>query len=215
VILKHAGRLTPESERSSGPGAVQPSGSLLSEAEHARKSSTHLVTDINAHLELEGGLSMHSKLVCRILMISMIVCSLLAVTVSAMAQSDKAESHEGHCSNRTLSGEYGCSVQGVLLNVPGLPPEATFVGVTTSTFDGKGNLTGTEHVVVNGMSFNPGFDTNSGTYSVNPDCTGTALVNTPNSPVSLKLYFAIVDDGKEFRQVLNTDALVTVCKRVR
>jgi hypothetical protein len=87
--------------------------------------------------------------------------------------------------------------------------------VTTSTFDGKGNLTGTEHVVVNGMSFNPGFDKNSGTYSVNPDCTGTALVNTPNSPVPLKLYFVIVDDGKEFRQVLNTDALVTVCKRVR
>jgi hypothetical protein len=144
-----------------------------------------------------------------------IVCALFASGCSAMAQSATAQSHEGHCSNRTLSGEYGCSVQGFLLNIPGLPPEATFVGVTTSTFDGKGNLTGTEHVVVDGSSFNPGFDTNSGTYSVNPDCTGTALVNTPNSPVPLNLYFVIVDDGKEFRQVLNSDALVTVCKRVR
>ena len=144
-----------------------------------------------------------------------IVCALFASGCSAMAQSATAQSHEGHCSNRTLSGEYGCSVQGFLLNVPGLPPEATFVGVTTSTFDGKGNLTGTEHVVVDGSSFNPGFDTNSGTYSVNPDCTGTAIVNTPNSPVPLNLFFVIVDDGKEFRQVLNSDALVTVCKRVR
>jgi len=120
-----------------------------------------------------------------------------------------------HCSNRTLHGAYGCSTQGVLLNIPGLPPEATFVGVTTSTFDGKGNLTGTEHVVVNGSPFNPGFGANSGTYSVNPDCTGTAIVNTPNSPVPLNLFFVIVDDGKEFREVLNSDALLTVCKRVR
>jgi hypothetical protein len=160
---------------------------------------------------------MTSKSTSRIVIIATItiVCGLLASGVSAMAQSATADSHEGHCSNRTLSGEYGCSVQGFLLNVPGLPPQATFVGVTTTTFDGKGNLTGTEHVVVNGMSFNPGFDANSGTYSVNPDCTGTAIVNTPNSPVPLNLYFVIVDDGKEFREVLNTDALLNVCKKVR
>lgn len=140
----------------------------------------------------------------------MILCGLLAFGTSGMAQSKSALRSPApgnrHGSSRTLSGEYGCSVQGVLLNVPGLTPQATFVGVTTSTFDGKGNLTGTEHVVVNGMSFNPGFDENSGTYSVNPDCTGTALVNTPNSPVPLNLYFVIVDDGREFRQVLNTDS---------
>jgi hypothetical protein len=144
-----------------------------------------------------------------------ITCVLFVSGCSAMAQSAPAQSPAGHCSNRTLAGEYGCSVQGFLLNVPGLPPEATFVGVTTSTFDGKGNLTGTEHVVVNGSSFNPGFDGNSGSYSVNPDCTGTAVVNTPNSPVPLNLYFVIVDDGKEFREVLNTDALLSVCKRIK
>jgi len=146
-----------------------------------------------------------------------VLCFLLAFGASAVAQSNSTPAHssDGQCSNRTLHGAYGCSVQGVLLNVPGLPPEATFVAVTTSHFDGKGNLTGTEHAVVNGTSFNPGFDTNSGTYSVNPDCTGTAVVNTPNSPVPLNLYFVIVDDGKEFRQVLNSDALLTVCKRIK
>jgi hypothetical protein len=40
-------------------------------------------------------------------------------------------------------------------------------------------------------------------------------VDTPNSPVPLNLYFVIVDEGKEFREVLNTDALLSVCKRVR
>lgn len=158
---------------------------------------------------------MQRKSISRMSTVTMIVCGLLASGASALAQSATPESHEGSCSNRTLSGEYGCSIQGVLLNIPGLPPEATFVGVTTSTFDGKGNLTGTEHTVVNGSPSNPGFIANSGTYSVNPDCTGTAVVNTPNSPVPLNLYFVIVDDGKEFRQVLNSDALLSVCKRVR
>src|SRR3954451_25125042 len=143
---------------------------------------------------------------------TMIICGLLAFIVPAVAQS--RSENAGRCSNRTLNGDYGCSVQGVLLNVPGLPPEATFVGVTTSHFDGQGNVTGLEHVVVNGMSFNPGWDTNSGTYTVNSDCTGRAAVTTPNSPVPLDLYFVVVDNGKEFRQVLNSNALLTVCKRM-
>jgi hypothetical protein len=146
-----------------------------------------------------------------------VLCFLLAFGASAVAQSNSTSAHssDGQCSNRTLHGPYGCSVQGVLLNIPGLPPEATFVGVTTSTFDGKGNLTGTEHVVVNGSPLNPGFIANSGTYSVNPDCTGSAIVNTPNSPVPLNLSFVIVDEGKEFRQVLDANALLTVCKRIK
>ena len=146
-----------------------------------------------------------------------VLCFLLAFGASAVAQSNSTPAHssDGQCSNRTLHGAYGCSTQGVLLNIPGLPPEATFVGVTTSTFDGKGNVTGTEHVVVNGSPFNPGFAANSGTYSVNPDCTGESIVNTPNSPVPLDLFFVIVDDGKELREVLNTNALLTVCKRIK
>jgi hypothetical protein len=160
---------------------------------------------------------MKNKSILRILVPAthtMILCFLLASGVSALAQASNGEPGNRRCSNRTLSGDYGCSVQGVLLNVPGLPPEATFVAVTTSHFDGQGNVTGSEHAVVNGMSFNPGWDTNGGTYTVNPDCTGTAVVTTPNSPVPLNLYFVIADNGKEFREVLNTDALLTLCKKV-
>jgi hypothetical protein len=145
---------------------------------------------------------------------TMILCFLVAAGVSAVAQSANEGQGNGRCSNRTLSGDYGCSVQGVLLNVPNLPPEAQFVAVTTSHFDGAGTVTGKEHAVVNGMSFNPGWDTNQGTYSVNPDCTARALVVTPNSPVPLDLYLVIVDNGKEFRQVLNSSALLTVCRRL-
>jgi hypothetical protein len=142
------------------------------------------------------------------------VFGLLAFSTSAVAQQKSEFGTGGHCSNRTLSGDYGCTVQGFLLDVPGLPPQATFVAVTTSHFDGNGNVTGTEHAVVNGQSFSPGFDSNDGTYSVNSDCTGRATVNTPNSPVPLDLYFVIDDNGKEFRQVLNSSALLTVCRRM-
>lgn len=145
---------------------------------------------------------------------NLMLFGLLAFSTSMVAQQKSEFAAGAHCSNRTLAGDYGCSVQGFLLNVPGLPPQATFVGVTESHFDGNGNITGLEHVVVNGTSFSPGFDSNYGTYSINPDCTGRATVNTPNSPVPLDLYLVIDDNSKEFRQVLNSSALLTVCRRM-
>ena len=144
----------------------------------------------------------------------LVLLGLLAFSTSVTAQLNSESAPVAHCSNRTLYGDYGCSIQGFLLDVPGLPPQATFVGVTTAHFDGNGNITSKEHVVVNGQSFNPGFDANYGTYQVNPDCTGRATGITPNSPVPLDLYFVIDDNGKEFRQVLNSSALLTVCRRM-
>ena len=133
----------------------------------------------------------------------------------AVAQEKSESAIGGHCSNRTLSGDYGCTVQGFLLNIPGLPSQATFVAVTTAHFDGNGNTTSKEHAVVNGIAFNPdGWDTDEGTYSVNPDCTAKATANTPNSPVPLDLFIVIDDNGKEFRQVNNANALLAECRRM-
>ena len=147
---------------------------------------------------------------------AMVLCFLLASGVSALAQPGNGESGNRRCANRTLSGDYACSTQGFLLNVPipGVPPQATFVGVTMNHYDGQGNVSWLEHVVFNGSPFNQGWVSASGAYTVNADCTGTAVVTTPNSPVPLNLYFVIADNGKEFREVLNTDALLTVCKRL-
>ena len=148
----------------------------------------------------------------------MALCSLLASGTPALAQSGPGtpQSDEPRCSNRTLSGDYGCSTQGVLLlTVPGLPPELQFVGVTMNYYDGNGNLTWVEHTVIGGQVSNAGWLAASGTYTVNPDCTGTAVVNTPNSPVPLNLSFVVVDKGHEIRKVLDSNALVTVCRKVR
>jgi hypothetical protein len=125
----------------------------------------------------------------------MIVCGLLVSGASAIAQSD-----DQHCSctNRTLSGDYGSIAQGVLLPNPGLPPELPFTSVGVTHFDGKGNFTGTEHTVVNGTEQEADWTANSGTYTVNLNCTGTIVLNTPNSPVPLNIFFVIVRHGTEF-----------------
>ena len=50
-------------------------------------------------------------------------------------------------------------------------------GVGVATYDGAGNFTQTDNVSINGFPATlnrPG----SGTYSVNPDCTGTSTLNT-------------------------------------
>jgi hypothetical protein len=138
------------------------------------------------------------------------VCSLVASGGSAMA-----ESNDKRCSNRTILGDYGSVSEGVLLNVPGLPPEAQFRAVTMTHFDGKGNLSWVEHTVINGTLLEPGWTPASGTYDVNPDCTGTAVVNTPNSPVPLSLAFVVVRQGTEVHTVLDTDAVTTVFTKVK
>ena len=60
---------------------------------------------------------MRRKSVSRMRMVAMIVCGLLASGTSAMAQSN-----DGHCSNRTLFGDFGYSSEGVLLPAPGDTP---------------------------------------------------------------------------------------------
>jgi hypothetical protein len=138
----------------------------------------------------------------------MIVCGLLASGASA-----RAESEDAVCSNRTLQGDYGYAAEGVLLGIPGLP-EAPFRSVGMTHFDGKGNLTWVEHTVVNGVPLNVGWTAASGTYTVNPNCTGTAVVNTPNSPVPLNLAFVVVKQGKEIHSVLDANAIATVFIKV-
>jgi hypothetical protein len=161
--------------------------------------------------------SMKSNLISRILMTAtpmIIVCSGLASSSSAIAQSATAESADRDCSNRTLRGDYGFAVTGVLLNTPGLPPEAQFRSVGLAHYDGRGHVRMLEHTVLNGIPLDTSWTASSGTYSVNPDCTGTSVVNTPNSPVPLNLFFVVVNDGREIHTVLNANALSTVSIKV-
>jgi hypothetical protein len=150
---------------------------------------------------------MQRKSVSRMWMATTIICVLLASGASAIAQANGE-----HCSNRTVFGNYGYSAEGVLLPAPSVTLQFRSMGV--AHFDGNGNLSWVEHTVVNGMSLQPGFIAASGTYTVNPDCTGTAVVNTPNSPVPLNFALVVVRHGTEVHTILDTDAVSAVFIKV-
>ena len=132
-------------------------------------------------------------------------CGLMASEGSA-----RASSPPDACSTRSLYGDYGFSAEGVLLGVPNLPAEAQFRSSGVAHFDGKGGVSWLEHTVVNGSPLNVGWVSASGTYSVNSNCTGTAVVITPNSFVPLQFAFVIIKHGAETRWVLDSNAIVSV-----
>jgi len=133
-----------------------------------------------------------------------IVCCLLTSDASAAARSEVQP-----CSNHTLFGDYGFALEGTFLG-PGLP----FRGVVMQHYDGKGNLTQVDHVVVNGAPPAEEWTPGSGTYTVNPDCTGAAVINEPGNP-PINLHFVIVRQGKEIHQVVDSNAATAVGIRVR
>jgi hypothetical protein len=161
---------------------------------------------------------MQTKSVSKMLMVvtqMMIACGLLAFSASAVAQSNDTPTSgsggNGRCSNKTIKGDYGCSIHGSLIFGPNQVP---FVDVTMEHNDGNGNTTGVEHAVVDGNSFNDGWDAFAGTYTVNPDCTGKAVHHSPNSPDPIIIYFVVVDNGTQTYNVNGSHALPIVCTRV-
>jgi hypothetical protein len=161
--------------------------------------------------QIQKEVSVKSNLISRILMTvtpMMIVCSGLASGSSAMAQSAAAESFDRDCSNRTLHGDYGFTIEG-LLGVPG--PGLQLRGVALQHYDGKGLLTNLDHIVINGLAPTEEWRPGSGTYVVNPDCTGKATINIPSSGTPpLELHFVVVKQGREIRQVVDGNAITAV-----
>jgi hypothetical protein len=148
----------------------------------------------------------------------MIAFVLLAVGASAVAQSNQTptSSNDGNgqrCSNRTLNGSYGYSSNGQVLPAPGLSFPFTSTGI--ATFDGNGNVSWIEHTVIGGAQQGADWTSStSGTYTVNSNCTATAVVVTPNSPVPLNLFFSLVQQGKQLYSVVNGNAITGVWTRL-
>src|SRR3977135_2339441 len=106
--------------------------------------------------------SMQRKSISRILMaVGSTVLLLFALGSGAFAMEHSAETQsksEGRCSNGTLLGDYGFALEGVILG-----PELRFRGVVLQHYDGKGNITQVDHVVINGVPpaepWTPGYGT--------------------------------------------------------
>jgi hypothetical protein len=123
----------------------------------------------------------------------MIVCGLLASSASA-----RAESEDGACSNRTILGDYGFTVEGLILPAPGVTIPVR--GVHMTHFDGKGNLTQVDSILANGGPLSD-WTPVTGTYHLDANCTGTISLS-PSTSGFVNLRIVVVRDGKEIHTVV-------------
>jgi hypothetical protein len=145
------------------------------------------------------------------------IASTFAITVAtalALGIAPPAQAADKGCSNATLKGTFVYTNTGFLTAPTNLA--GPFAGVGTQNFDGNGGTTATAWVSQNGNIVQA---TIKGTYTVNPDCTGTfALqVSVQSPPLSFlnHVFFVINENGAEFRAI-NTDpgeVITTVGKR--
>ena len=131
--------------------------------------------------------------------------ALLAVTfVMGMLSIAQADEHRG-CSNATLNSSYGFVATGTLLALPA-PFAGPFGEIGRQTFDGRGHTDGTGTLSANGNIVSG--VTLQGTYSVNPECTGSMTLFVSPIGVTSHLDFVIDADGDELRAIITDPGIV-------
>ena len=112
--------------------------------------------------------------------------SLMLVSTSSCFAAD-----DDGCSNATLRGDYGFTIQGDQPNSDGTTSPVS--GIAIANFDGKGKLTQRDFTVTGGIPLpsngnaTTGFHFvggETGKYAVNSDCTGSAEIDL-NVPLLL------------------------------
>ncbi len=149
-----------------------------------------------------------ARLLPRMLVVSAIMLGLSVIPAAA---------DDNGCSDATLKGDYGFTIDGYSPNSDGA--QLPVKGVAITHFDGAGKLTQQDFVVTAGV-LNPGqgdaqtgfhFTTGeTGKYSLNPDCTGSMEIdlNAPVPPGSglspgvIKLMIVVTHHGNAIHTVV-------------
>ncbi len=149
-----------------------------------------------------------------VLKVSMMAAPIAAacglIMTASVARADDQGSRGGGCSNATLHGAYGLTIDALTAPGPGLP----FRGVVLQRYDGNGHLTIRDHIVFNGTPETNGWTPGTGTYAVNPDCTGQATYNLPSEGPPLKVHFVVVEGGRKIRAVVDVNAITVTGEKV-
>jgi hypothetical protein len=145
-------------------------------------------------------MAMKSVTIARAFTIAAFVAVALGVAPTANA------SNKG-CSNATLKGTYADKDNGFIMNTAPTPA-SLFAGVNLDTFDGKGTISATGFSTIDG---NGGSQTETGTYTVNPDCTGTYEVTISPGGFTAHASFVIDDDGDELQIIITDPGNVITC----
>jgi hypothetical protein len=132
--------------------------------------------------------------------------TMAAVTALALGMSATAKASDKGCSNASLRGTYAQTGTGVIK----APPDQAgpFANVGTLVFDGNGGLTGTLVVSSNGSSSQA---TETGTYTVNSDCTGTYTVQIAPFGITSQAFFAIDANWDEVEIIVTDPGSVITC----
>ena len=112
----------------------------------------------------------------------------LSVAPMAMADNDKG------CSNATIKGTFVHMATGFETAPSAIAGPLT--GVGTDTFDGHGGVTSTATLSLNGNIVSLAA---TGTYNVNPDCTGTYMIS--GSGGTTRLVLVIVASGNHIQAI--------------
>jgi hypothetical protein len=142
----------------------------------------------------------------------LMVCGAVALGPLVEAQSSESPASWFTCSNRTLRGDYGFSIDGTVL--AGTPNAFLLRGVAMTRFDGHGNLSQVDFTTRNGAPFAPDWTAAVGTYLINADCTGTAQIIPADGRPPLNLRLVVVDRGREVRTIVVGNATGSVGVRV-
>ena len=132
--------------------------------------------------------------------IAALILGALLTTPMLLGQTDSYS-----CNEYLLYGDYGFSVEGYKFAGPVGSPTSPMRGVAMTTFDGSGNLTQLDTVVVNGVKTSDFTEEKAtGKYRVNPDCTGTFTITfpagDPRPPVTTN--FVITNNGDDIDTVV-------------
>ena len=129
------------------------------------------------------------------------------VTALALSIAPTANAQDKGCSNATLKGTFAEKDTGFITNSPPTPA-SLFAGVNLETFDGKGTITATGFATVDG---NGAPQTETGTYTVNPDCTGAYAVQVSPGGFTAHAFFVIDDGGNELQIIVTDPGTVITC----
>jgi hypothetical protein len=117
-----------------------------------------------------------------------------AVGALALSTAPTAKAIDFGCSNANLRGTFAYTVTGSFVATPpGIGPSAE---AGSQTFDGNGNTTVTGMSNTNGIPM-PAAET--GTYTVNSDCTGTFMLQV--GPYTSHYFFVISNNGNLYQAV--------------
>jgi hypothetical protein len=111
-----------------------------------------------------------------------------------------------------VAGEYGYTSNGTIVS----PPVGPFATIGHVTFTASGTFSGAQTTSIAGNFFD---ETVSGTYTVNSDCTGTAVVNVYHGATlarTTNLNLVWDDNQKEIRAIFLTagTAITIEAKRI-